>query len=436
MDKSPQIETRPQDDAKAWYLLILLSLAFILSMLDRTVLSLLVEPIKAEFGLTDTAMALLQGVSFAVFYAVAGLPIGWLADRFNRRNLIASGIGLWSFMTVACGLASSYAMLFGARIGVAVGEAALNPAAYSMLSDRFSKPRLGRAIGIFTAAGVIGTGLALLIGGALLGYFTKLGGLHLGNVAHLKAWQATLVAVGAPGLALAALIAVTIGEPKRALSIASSAGIAPKLSTFLRANAGMIVPLLLGYGVVAMLGYSFISWGPASLGRLYGLEPKEIGAKFGLIMLVFGSLGPILGGILSDVLASKGNRSSSFDCMIGAAIMGLLFSVGAYFSKSLEVTLVVYAGIALAFTAILGAVPTTIQIVTPNEYRARVSAIALVCANVIGLGLGPLLVGLLNDNVFKAVSGIGTSLPIVMASSALAALPLLLAARSHYRKVE
>lgn len=427
-------DTRPQDDVKAWYLLLLLSLAFILSMLDRTVLSLLVEPIKAEFDLSDTQIALLQGASFAFFYAIAGLPLGWLADRSNRRNLIASGVGAWSLMTIGCSIASSYAMLFGARVGVAVGEAALSPAAYSMLSDRFSKRRLGRAIGIFTAAGVMGTGLALLIGGALLGYFTKSNGLHLEGIGHFKPWQATFMAVGAPGLALAVIIFVTVREPKRLLTQSTVEGVKPSILAYLKANTGLMVPLLLGYGVIAMLGYSFLSWGPTSMGRVFDLKPQDVGPKFGLIMLVFGSLGPILGGFLSDFLASKGSRTASFDCMVGAATLGLMFSVSAFFARDLNTTLCIYAGIALAFTAILGAVPTTIQIVTPNEYRARVSAIALICANIIGLGFGPLFVGLLNDYVFKATDGIALSLPIVMAGSALASLPLLIMARASFKK--
>jgi MFS family permease len=433
MDADDLTDTRPQDDRKAWYLLALLSLGFILSMLDRTVLSLLVEPIKAEFGLSDTSIALLQGASFAIFYALAGVPIGWIADRFNRRNLVASGIGLWSIMTIACGLVGGYALLFSARVGVAVGEAALNPAAYSMLSDRFSKVKLGRAIGIFTAAGVMGSGLALLIGGALLGYFTKAGGLDLGSIGTLKPWQATFVAVGAPGLILAALFVFTISEPQR-VSLATASSPPPDLAQFLKADAPLFLPLLLGYGIICMLGYAFLSWAPTSMVRLYGLTPQAVGPKFGIIMLVFGSLGPVLCGLIVDHLSKKEHSAASFECMIAAALLSLLFAAAAFFVRDLHMTLVVYAGIALSFTAILAAVPTTIQIVTPSQYRARVSALCLVSGNVIGLGGGPLIVGLLNDHVFSSATGIGRSLPLVMTGSALAALPLLMLAKHQFQK--
>lgn len=434
MDDAHFHDSRPQDDRRAWYLLALLSAGFILSMLDRTVLSLLVEPIKADFGLSDTSIALLQGASFAIFYALAGVPIGWIADRFSRRNLVASGIGLWSVMTIGCGLATSYAMLFGARVGVAVGEAALNPAAYSMLSDRFSKARLGRAIGIFTAAGIMGTGFALLIGGALLAAFTQAGGLDLGPLGMLKPWQATFVAVGLPGVILAAVFLFTVTEPGRLSLAINSSSPAPDITRFLRDNASLFIPLLLGYGIISMLGYAFLSWGPTSIIRLFGLTPQEVGPKFGLVMLVFGSLGPITCGFLADYLTHRGHKAASFHCMIGAAASGLFFSVMAFFATSVGMTLLVYAGIALSFTAILAAVPTTIQIVTPSDYRARMAAISLVVANVVGLGGGPLFVGLLNDYVFETASGIGISLPLVMAGSALVSLPLLMLAHRQFQK--
>lgn len=411
------IEAR-QDDKRAWYLLTLLSLAFILSMLDRTVISLLVEPIKADLGLTDTGIALLQGATFAIFYALTGVPIGWLADRSNRRNIVSAGIGLWSVMTVGCGLATSYATLFFARTGVAVGEAALNPAAYSLLSDRFSKAKLGRAIGIFTAAGVVGTGLALLIGGKLYSYFVSQGGLDIGW--SLKPWQATFVAVGLPGLLLAMLIMVTVSEPQRIgrQQAGGDAGSGASAFAFIKSNRAIYGPLLGGYGILCIVGYAFVSWGPASLGRVHGLSPSEIGGKFGMIMLIFGSLGPILGGIACDRLVKSGRNNGPILCLLVAATLCLLFAISLLLNNGLTATWIAYAGIAFGFTAMLASVPIAIQMLTPSEFRARIAALSLVSANVVGLGIGPLLVGLLNDNVFTGTAGIATSLPLVLAVSA------------------
>jgi MFS family permease len=408
-----------KDDNRAWYLLTLLSLAFILSMLDRTVISLLVEPIKADLQLTDTGIALLQGATFAIFYALTGVPIGWLADRMNRRNIVGSGIGLWSAMTIACGFANSYAVLFAARTGVAVGEAALNPAAYSMLTDRFSKAKLGRAIGIFTAAGVMGTGLALLIGGKVYSYFLAAGGWDLGWM--LKPWQATFVAVGLPGIALAALVFATIAEPTR-----QAGGVANDLSApqgfwaFLSSRRAVYWPLFLGYGILCMIGYAFVSWAPASLGRVHGMQPSDIGAQFGLIMLVFGSLGPVLGGLWCDRLIKRGRNDGPIVGMLGASLFALLFSAMLFIPAGLGATLFAYCGIALGFTAMLAAMQIAVQLLTPPEFRARAAALGLVFGNVIGLGLGPLLVGLLNDHVFTSAGGIAMSLPIILVLSAAA----------------
>lgn len=409
-----------KDSWRAWYLLALLSVAFILSMLDRTVISLLVEPIKADLQLNDTGIALLQGATFAIFYALTGVPIGWLADRKNRRNIVGTGIGLWSAMTILCGFAGSYATLFAARTGVAVGEAALNPAAYSMLTDRFSKGRLGRAIGIFTAAGVMGTGLALLIGGKLYSHFVATGGWDLGW--FLKPWQATFVAVGLPGIVLAILIFLTVSEPKRHDTISAASNdrttATQGIWSFVSSRRAVYMPVFLGYGVLCIVGYAFVSWGPASLGRIYGLQPAEIGIKFGLIMLVFGSLGPILGGLLCDKLIKQGRNEGPILCMLGASLFALLFSLALFVPTGMNGTLIAYSGIALGFTAMLAAMQIAVQLITPPEFRARAAALGLVFGNVIGLGIGPLLVGLLNDHVFTGVQGIALSLPIVLAASA------------------
>ncbi|NJS13284.1 MAG: MFS transporter [Sphingopyxis sp.] len=391
-------------------------------MLDRTVISLLVEPIKADLGLSDTGIALLQGATFAIFYALTGVPIGWLADRKNRRNIVAGGIGLWSFMTIVCGLATSFATLFIARTGVAIGEAALNPAAYSMLSDRFSRAKLGRAIGIFTAAGVVGTGLALLIGGMIYSHFAAQGGWEFGW--KLKPWQATFVAVGIPGLILALLVLLCISEPQRLGQISlrsdmSAESRAVGVFAFVKSNRAVYGPLLFGYGILCIVGYAFVSWGPASLGRVHGLSPSEVGGRFGMLMLVFGSLGPLFSGLACDRLIKSGRSNGPMICLLSAAALCFFSAVCLFFSGDLIATWISYGGIALGFTAMLASVPIAIQLLTPSEFRARVAALGLVSANVIGLGIGPLLVGLLNDHIFTGVRGIATSLPIVLAASAM-----------------
>jgi len=404
--------------ARAWYLLVLLSLAFVLSMMDRTILSLLVEPIKQEFGLSDTAVAVLQGASFAIFYALAGVPLGWLADRGNRRDLVAGGIGLWSGMTMLSGIASSYALLFVGRTGVAVGEAVLAPAAYSMLADRFSKDRLGRAIGVFTAAGVLGTGLALVAGGAIYQSFVASGG-----IAGFSPWQATLLTVGAPGLLLAGLFLLSVGEPVRTRP-AQTARSPGSVLNVVRARVGEYVPLLLGYAAVSMLGYTFLSWAPTSLIRVHGMTTAEAGSRIGAIVTVCGLLGPVGGGWLVDFAVRRDVPDAPIRGLVAAAALALASVWLTALASGRGATLVGYGGVALSFTAMLAIVPLTIQLIAPADMRARLSAISLVVANTLGLGVGPLIVGLLNDRVFIGRGGIATSLPIVLGAAALLAFAL------------
>ena len=181
----------------AWTTLAILFLAYISSFVDRMIISLLVEPIKADFQISDTQISLLLGLSFAIFYCLAALPIGRLVDIWSRKKIITVGITLWSFMTALCGLAQNYTQLFLARIGVGVGEASLAPAAYSMLADSFPPKKLGLAMGVFTMGTAVGAGLALIIGGAIISFVTGENGenVSLFGISFLSGWQWVFVLV-------------------------------------------------------------------------------------------------------------------------------------------------------------------------------------------------------------------------------------------------
>ena len=197
----------------AWYAVGILLLAYIFSIMDRQILTLLVGPIQKSLGVNDTSMGLLHGFTFAAFYAVMGLPIARIIDRGNRPVTIAVGIAIWSACTAGSGLATDYWHLVAARTGVAVGEAVLIPGAISLLADLFSADRRGRAMGIFGTGAPVGAGIGLLVGGLLLGFFTVASGT-LPFVGALEPWQATFVAVGLPGL-LIALLMLFVPEPRR-----------------------------------------------------------------------------------------------------------------------------------------------------------------------------------------------------------------------------
>jgi MFS family permease len=210
--------------AYAWFVVGVLLLAYTLSFIDRMILSLLVGPIRADLGISDTQMSLLMGFAFAIFYSLLGVPLGWLADRGNRKALIVGGVAAWSLMTAVCGLARGYGGLFLARIGVGVGEATLSPAAYSMLGDYFPRERLGRAMAVYSIGVPLGSGVALVAGAFVVRFVTEGAPVPLPLLGALEPWRLAFLIVGLPGLLVAALIALAIREPARRGPGAAAAG--------------------------------------------------------------------------------------------------------------------------------------------------------------------------------------------------------------------
>ena len=184
----------------AWYVVIILMVCYTLSFIDRQILSLLVKPIQQDLGINDTEMGLLQGAAFGIFYTLLGLPMGWLADRISRRNLIAVGIFFWSLMTALCAVARSFGSLFFARMGVGVGEATLAPSAFSMISDYFPRERLGTALSVYSAGIFIGAGLALIVGGTVVSAVSNIPAITMPVLGTIASWRLTFLIVGLPGV--------------------------------------------------------------------------------------------------------------------------------------------------------------------------------------------------------------------------------------------
>ena len=307
--------------AVAWYAVFVLVLAFLFSFIDRIILGLLVVPIKADLGVSDSAMGLLLGIAFAIFYTLMGLPIGWLADRFSRRGIIAMGIFRWSLATAACGLASSFLQLFIARIGVGVGEATLSPSAFSMIADLFPRERLGRAMGVFSSGAFFGAGLAFMVGGAALGLVIGLGEMQLPLVGVVKPWQLTFFIVGLPGLAVAALM-MTVKEPaRRGLSRTPVA--TAEVFRFMRLNLRLFIAHLVGFSLLSLVVVVVLTWGPTLFVRVHGYSQPEVGLKLGLILFFLSSGGVLAGGWLAD----RWQRAGHLDAPLRVGILAALISV-------------------------------------------------------------------------------------------------------------
>ena len=269
----------------------ILTACYVFSLIDRLVINLLVDPIKADLGLSDLQIALIQGPAFAVLYATSGAPLGRLADIVNRRSLAACAIGFWSICTALTGAAGNFLSLALARVGVGVGEAALTPAAYSLFADGVRPDRLGRAISIYTAGGALGSGLALLAGGAIYA-------LAEGSSLGIAPWRVTLFVVALPGVLLALLIMLIVIEPAR-----RDQGARPSVRTVLGhvAQARHFYGwAFLAYAALSTVLYGFMAWAPSLLVRGFDLSPGAAGLRFGSAMLIAGVAGPIIAGWLAD----------------------------------------------------------------------------------------------------------------------------------------
>ena len=299
--------------AKANYGLSLLFSAYVLSFLDRQILSLLVGPIRDTLEITDSQYGLLMGSSFAIMYAVAGLPLGRMADRFSRRAIIAGSVLFWSLATCAGGLSKTFAQLFVSRMGVGAGEAGLAPAAYSIISDSYRPKHFGYAIATYKLGVKVGGGLALLIGGLLYDYYSNLDELVFPIVGEVLPWQATLSSVGLPGLLLSLLL-LTIPEPTRKGVPASMAGVDGEDEPFpMRTVLGylwqrkrMYVNLFLGSSLLAMAGYGNAAWYPEFLTRVYSMSKTDIGLYYGSIMMVGGSIGVMGAAWVAQRMVARG----------------------------------------------------------------------------------------------------------------------------------
>jgi MFS family permease len=396
----------------AWVTVAVLFVAYIFSFIDRMIIGLLVEPMKADLNLSDTQISLLQGLAFAIFYTLVGLPLGRLIDRAARLRVAAVGVALWSIMTMACGLAGQYWQLFVARMGVGVGEATLSPAAYSIISDSFPQRRMGLAMGVYGLGSAVGAGLAFIIGAAVIQLVTSAGTLTLPLIGEVRAWQATFMIVGLPGLVIAAVLAL-MPEPARLAASEPADGTQVPVSAviaFVRRRSGAVLGLCFAVGMVNFAVFAAVSWFPVFLIRVHGMELVDAGRLAGACLILGGLIGLVGGGWITDRMGGKSSDRLAF-CGL-AAVIGTIFAVIFPLSDNLMVTAGAFVIFFAAAAVPIGAAATALQQLTPNRMRATVSAIYLFIVNLIGLGAGPTATALLGDLLFPYESGIRYAIAI------------------------
>lgn len=412
MSSSP-VEPDYPKPAYAWYVVFILFLAFTVSYIDRQIISLLVDPIKADLGISDTQIGLLQGFAFTVFYTFAGIPLGRLADRKNRKVIITVGMFLWSLMTAACGLAKSFGALFMARIGVGIGEAALSPAANSMITDYFPKDKRGKPVAMYFMGVYVGVGMSFILGGMVIGMVANAGDIVLPLVGQLSAWQLTFIIVSIPGLLLVALMP-TVKEPLRRGRIALD-GVAVDSSlaatkAFFKQHFKAYAVIFLGFGLAGSMAIGFFAWTTPLFNRIHGWETSQIGYTFGSIVMIMGTLGIVLGGAVADRLLQKGQQHAYIKVAIWAILGATVFAGAAAISPNPYVAWVLLCPAVACFGMPVALAPAAVNLITPNQFRGQAIAIYIFVVGFINNNLGPISVGFLNDYLFQDPLAINRSM--------------------------
>ena len=372
------------DDATRRYVLGVLVAVYTFNFIDRQILSILLEPIKRDLGLSDTQLGVLGGLAFALFYATLGMPIARIADRSNRRNLVAAALAVWSAMTALSGLVGNFWQLLAARIGVGVGEAGCSPASHSIISDYYPARRRATALGIYALGIPFGTLFGLVAGGWINDFF---------------GWRVAFFVVGLPGLLLALLVRFTIREPPRGHAegrVASDAlpGMWETMRYLMQKRS--FRHFAFGAALTAFVGYGFVQWTPAFFVRSHGMNVRDVGTVLGFIIGIAGGVGIWLGGALADRLGERDPRWYLRIVALGIVI-AWPFSVGAFLAESVPLALALLVVPVLLGNFYQATTFSQTQGLVGLRMRAVAAAVLLFIINIIGLGLGPTVVGVLAD---------------------------------------
>nr|WP_314532897.1 MFS transporter [uncultured Pseudomonas sp.] len=435
--KTPTEVTR-KSYAYEWYIVAICMLAYIFSFIDRQILALMIEPIKHDLQLSDTQFSLLHGLAFSLFYAFMGMPIALLADKFSRPKIIAIGVAFWSLATALCGLSKNFLQMFMARIGVGIGEAALSPATYSMLSDMFPREKLGRAVAIYSIGSFIGGGVAFLIGGYVIDLLKNLDSVVVPLLGEMRPWQVTFFLVGLPGVLVALLIALTVRDPARKGLKLDAAGKvhAPSMKQafkFLAVHRKTFSCHYLGFSFYAMTLFCMLSWTPAFYMRKFGLAPSDTGYMLGIVVLLANTSGVFCGGWLIDWLAKKGYSDAPIRAGVIGAIGMAVPAVAFTQVSELWMSLALLAPAMFFASFPMPASTAAMQILPPNQMRAQISALFLLISNLIGLGIGTTAVALLTDRLFENPAMVGSSISLLNAFAVALTLLLLIKGCRHFR---
>ncbi|MEZ5897750.1 MAG: MFS transporter [Parvularculaceae bacterium] len=416
----------------SWYVVALVCAIYVISYLDRLILGLLVQPIQSEISLNDTEMSLLFGMAFASVFALAGLPLGRMADTRNRKLLIVVGILLWCALTIASGFAQDFPTLLACRFGVAIGEAAFLPAALSIISDLFPRERRSLPISIVMTAGMLGVSVSYFLGAAIIDLVISLNESGMLKT-QLAPWRLTLVAVGLPGIFLGLIFAMTVAEPERK-------AVAPQKISLIGTWKHMVESgwayfgMLGGIAILTLIPFSLSAWFPTFLIRHFGMTPQEAGYSFGAAF----ATGAISGSLTLPWIANRLSANGRGDALPLIAALAVLCGAPLAILAPLapnSTTSVLLVGAALF---LLAGAPTlasvSVQVIAPERARAQLQSVYLLLTNTIGLGFGPTITALLSEWLFDGPKDIGLGISSLAVMAAPAAIIILLVARRDFSR--
>ncbi len=416
--------THDGDRSRHWLPIVLLFLfVYVISYIDRQILSLVVQPVKTSLGISDFQIGLLQGLAFSLVLAVAAVLASPLIDRGNRVRLLAGCMVAWCAMTVLCGLAQNFGMLLLARTGLALSEAIVPMAVMSMICDIAPKASIPRASALFMAAPYIGSGFALLLGGPLLAMMAHLDGMPMPVIGTFEPWRGLFFLLGFPGIAIGIMLFLFLREPKRR-SGPDAGDPTASVIPFLKDNAGFLVPMLLANAMLNLISYTIYSWAPTFMIRVHDMSAATAGVNVGSIFVTAGIGGCVFGSWIMS-RGKEANALSHVVRMIALVFLCLgppLIAFPLVASANLALLLL---GIAFFLMAAgLSSIMTPVALFAPAGVRGRALATAGLCHAGLG-GLGPLAVGAVNDFVFGSPDSIGQSLAITLSVAMLIGLVLL-----------
>jgi len=399
----PAAQAAPDRGGERRLIFVLLVL-YALGFLDRQVISLLLDPIGRDLGVSDVEMGFLQGMGFVLFFALCGPALGWMADRYPRRAIIWGGVTVWSLCTAAGGLAQTYHELLIARFGVGAGEAALLPAAYSMISDRVDKARLGQAMALFSLGVIFGGALSYGLGGAAVSVAKHYAGVDLPLLGPRHDWQLVFLGIGLVGLPLALLV-FAVPEPIRRTSGSATTAAASGFAHF-RRHWRFYAAHIAAFSLLCLICAAHVAWGATYLIRHYHWSVGEVGTVLAAMGLVAGGIGMYGSGSLADWLYRRGRRDAHLRLYVAAIPVMAAAAFAAYSGIGIAATLAGYVvlGIGAPFIAVAA---SALQLGTPPERRGLASAVFLMIYNIVGFGLGPALAALAGRELFGNDIGLG-----------------------------